>query len=244
MKNIFVILCFLMFAIACKQETAILKEPNTPKEPIAVNPNPDYKGNVGSVQGNIMGNNLNAVMGADGWRGQSYPMRVLQRDAQGNQSVLPYLYYYADMTQFIKNPANVFDIVQTRTINIYFEGIAYEDQSFEFLKQKYVRGKKFPFKPKSSDDKEGLYIDWIDWDIPSNTTKSGSSGFGDQTGSTWEILDSQEVPVSENAKQAKMTNALAITSLINCKLYRSTGLQGEIKNLKIQMIMNYRRIEK
>jgi hypothetical protein len=58
-------------------------------------------------------------------------------------------------------------------------------------------------------------------------------------------LDSQEVPLTDNAKQAEMTNALAITSLINCKLYGNKGeFVGDVKNLKIQIVLNYKKIDK
>jgi hypothetical protein len=55
-------------------------------------------------------------------------------------------------------------------------------------------------------------------------------------------LDSQEVPVNEYAKRYKVTNSLQITFLINCKLYGEKGYLGDVKNLKIQVVLNYKKI--
>lgn len=237
MKKLIFILA--AFAVSCSNQETL-----TPvvKEPIPVNTNIEYKGEMNYAKGTIMGINLDAQAGKDNWTAQAFA-----EDIAVNRTPLPHIVY---LTYFMKpffSPTDPTETIRAYSISIIFEGVDRGEQSFELIKQKYKRGAKMTFKQGSHRTKEGVGISFIDWNHVTNVVGGGASYItGDQTGSTWEILDSQEVPLSQQAKNNNITNALAITSLINCKLYYGDKSQyvGDVKNLKIQVVLNYKKIDK
>jgi hypothetical protein len=233
MKNLIYVLTIGLIFVACTKQDVVSPQ----KEPIPVNTNPEYIGNMGYVQGQILDYNFNITTGIDKWISNS----VLQVIAI-NGVKLPYLAPLSSIQRAITDEQG--EPIQAYHFTFNFEGLPY-GESFEFLKKQYAKGKKMSFKKDDSYAQDGLALRFSDMHFKNGNMlgKSGSSVFGDQTGSTWEILDSQEVPLSQQARQAQMTNALAITSLINCKLYNNKGeIVGNVKNLKIQVVLNYRKI--
>ncbi|MFY7786438.1 MAG: hypothetical protein ACOVQA_01075 [Thermoflexibacteraceae bacterium] len=232
MKNIIVFL--LVLFVACKQQESIVNPTPTPTPTDNFIP---YTGEVASMQGNIIGYEFDVKAAKDDWRSYS-----TGQVTSINGVKLPYVSYKTSMIKPFFDPKDIGKTIRMYAVNIHFVGIDTATHTFEYIKQLYQRGKKMPFKVGDYSTKEGMSIDFADWDYVTSIVKSGSSGFGDQTGSTWEILDSQEVPVNEYAKRYKVTNSLQITFLINCKLYGEKGYLGDVKNLKIQVVLNYRKI--
>ncbi|MFY7786798.1 MAG: hypothetical protein ACOVQA_02885 [Thermoflexibacteraceae bacterium] len=233
MKNLTYVLTIGLLLVACAKQDVVTPQ----KEPIPVNTNPEYIGNMGYVQGQILDYNFNITTGIDRWWSSSL-LEIITR----NNIRLPYLIPRSSITRAI-NDSNG-DPSQIYSFNCNFEGLPY-GESFDFLKKQYPKGKKMSFKKTDFYAQDGVALEFFDMSLKNGNMlgKSGSSIFGDQTGSTWEILDSQEVPLSQQARQAQMTNALAITSLINCKLYNNKGeVVGNVKNLKIQVVLNYKKI--
>ncbi|MFY7786437.1 MAG: hypothetical protein ACOVQA_01070 [Thermoflexibacteraceae bacterium] len=232
MKNLIYVLIVLLFVACSKEETVVPQPTPTPTDNFI-----PYTGEVASMQGNIIGYNFDVKAPNDSW--QSYSMGEI---ISINDVRLPYFVYRTSLNKPFYDPKNVGNPIRMYAVNINFVGIDTTTHTFEYIKQLYQRGKKMPFKVGYYTAKEGMSIDFLDWDYVSKVVVGGSSSFGDQTGSTWEILDCEEIPVNEYAKRRKITNSLRITSLINCKLYGDKGYAGEVKNLKIQVVLNYRKM--
>jgi hypothetical protein len=233
MKNLIYVLTIGLIFIACAKQDAVTPQ----KEPIPVNTNPEYIGDMGYVQGQILDYNFNITTGVDKWLSGSW-LAVISK----NNIKLPYAVPINSVQRHEHD--NNGEPTHSYTFNFKFNGLPI-GESFEYLKQQYPKGKKMSFKKDDSYAEHGVALDFFDMYFKNGNMfgKSGSTIFGDQTGSTWEILDSQEVPLSQQARQAQMTNALAITSLINCKLYSHNGeVVGNVKNLKIQVVLNYKKI--
>jgi len=224
----------LTITVACsKKEDLVTPSPTpTPTDNFIL-----YTGEMALMKGNIIGYDFDAQAGKDNWRSYSTGEVI-----SINGVKLPYVTYKTSMIKPFFDPKDISKTIRLYAVNMNFVGIDTTTHTFEYIKQLYPRGKKMPFKIGDYSTKEGMSMDFADWDYVTNIVKSGSSGFGDQTGSTWEVLDSQEVPVNEYAKRYKVTNSLQITFLINCKLYGEKGYLGDVKNLKIQVVLNYRKM--
>jgi hypothetical protein len=232
MKKIIILLVLLVVVGCNKEENTLVPEP------IAVNKDPKYTAEVAYIQGMLLGNAIDLQTGKEHCWASGYVEPILR-----NGIPLPHIVYKANILKPFYITTDRYINVRTISVNIYFEGVDREKQSFELIKKKYVRGAKMSFKQGENLSRDGVSIEYGDWDEIAKTVKGGASNMGSQVGSTWEILDSQEVPVSANAKRNNITNALAITSLVSCKLYDFNGYVGEVKNLKIQVVLNYRKID-
>jgi len=224
----------LTITVACSKKEDLVTPSPTPTPTDNFMP---YRGEVASMQGNIIGYNFDVQAPNDNWQSFSTASNVII-----NGIMAPYVVYQTTLNKPFYDPKNVGKPIRMYAVNINFVGIDTTTHTFEYIKQLYQKGKKMPFKEGRSVMKEGMSIDFLDWDYVNKIVVGGSSGNGDQTGSTWEILDCQEVPVNEYAKRYKVTNSLRITSLINCKLYGDKGYAGDVKNLKIQVVLNYRKM--
>lgn len=237
MKHIIIFIATI-FLLSCNKqntEVGVIQSQNSSINNLTLS---SYKGEKATIQGSIMGSDVDIMAGRDQWLSQSIIEQFMFTNRNGGEP-LSYLIPMTNLNKNIYENNDVNKSVGYQIISIYFEGINYDNQSFELLKKTYSKGQKMVFKTLSPRNKEGLFLAYNYY--KNNVMIEGYSGFGDQTGSTWEILDSQEVPLSENAKQAKMTNALQITFLVNCNLYdHDKLLVGEVRNLKLQVILNHR----